>query len=185
MSSETQSSNPKHKYRQKNKEGSTTSAVEHTHRQKAPLLLTMDNGPVISKDEDITVDASREDMSSESAETLSYNVKEFMGGSLQDAAGEELIVDEVSAVNIDRTVNIDGSIEVGFTDQDNQTGIQEEDKLRTEDGVDQSNDLEVTGAHYLEDDVSRVQEGHESDEEEKKAILAEENVLQLEEAEKV
>ena len=182
MSSETQSSNPKHKYRQKNKEGSTSSTVEHTHRQKAPLLLTMDNGPAISKDEEMSVDASREDMSIESAEPLSYEAKEFVGGGLQDAAGEELIVDEASAVTVDRTVNIDGSLEVGFTDQ---VRIKEEEKLRTEDGVDQSNDLEETGAHYLEDDVSRVQEGHESDEEEKKAILAEENVLQLEEAEKV
>ena len=185
MSSETQSSNPKHKYRQKNKEGATTSTVEHAHRQKAPLLLTMDNGLAVSKVEEISMDASREDVSSESAETLSYEAKEVTGGSLQDAAGEELIVDEVSAVTVDRTVNIDGSLEVGFTDQDNQTGIKEEEKLRTEDGVDHSNDLEEASAHYLENDVSRVQEGHESDEEEKKAILAEENVLQLEEAEKV
>lgn len=184
MSSETESSNPKHKYRQKDKERATPSTVEQTHRQKAPLLLTMDDGLTVSKDEEISLDVSREDLIRESAEALSSDANEYVGGSLLNTAGEELIVDEGLTDTVDRTENDDNSLKVDFTDQDNQVGIKAEETVRTKDVVDQFEPDEI-GAHYLEDAVPRVQEGHESDEEEKKAILAEENVLQLEEAEKV
>lgn len=142
--------------------------VEQTHRQKEPLLLTVDKGPSVSEDK---VDASKEDESREPVDSPLSSVVYELTSSLQDTASGER---REPVAELDRT---DSSVEVDHS------GLveQSEEASGTEEPPTNAQDTAIT------DDQTgpTLNEGIESDEEEKTTILTEENVLLLEESEMV
>ena len=156
-------SNPKHKYRQKDKGQPQT--VEQSHRQKGPLLLT--------------VDESHSSVQEEQA------INQQDGDTVDGSPSEE-----PSESTVSRTI----------PSEDKETEVETEEQTHVEslsDEVPPVDDIPVLDTSKVGDDFKEIEEGtieedvkvqdggHESDEEEKRAILAEENILTLEEAEKV
>lgn len=134
----TQSSNPKLKYREKKDHRSAQALAEQTHKQKAPMI--------------VSVVPEEEEEGEEGKEEI-------------EAKGEEPVAVETT------------------------------EELTEGDGVEESKEVAIAGESGGDGDhgdrgdhgdhEDDGDEGDQSDEEEKKILLAEENIHQLEEAEKV
>lgn len=200
----TQSSNPKLKYRQKEKTKDSTSLAEQTHKQKEPTIIvaiaaegaladaklkkdfshrnSQHGGGAGAKDENVDMGDPGEGQEGASVPAGSW-VETEIGGEVVGELGPTLEgIDgrDAGIVSVRDGDEDDGggeSEEAGDTDE----GEEEVELGATGGGEEGEGEKAVLGG----EEAVLGGTGVESDEEEKKALLAEENIQQIEEAEKV
>ena len=217
----TQSSNPKLKYRQKDKGKKTASLAEQAHKQKPPTIVSViheepsviseddgrshteesslgekDQDPIMEGKEEMNADTERVCVDGEGLEVEEEYVERRGEGEVQQNDGEPVVGgDDTEQVDdygngIEQAGNY-GNGDGGIEQAGNYGNGGDEQAGNCGDGGTEQADNYSNGGIEQDgngdDGMEQVGGGvdEESDEEEKKALLAEENIHQLEEAERV